>query len=85
MRLYGKIIKDTRLIREALVDEDDDNLNYRDKLEKCFVNLCREIDIPVPLWIKKNTKEFGAFRRTFFSKEQFVEIVNFDRFEIRIE
>ncbi len=85
LRLYGRIVKDTSLIREALVDEEDESTSYRDKLEKCFVSLCREMEIPVPLWIKKNTKEFGAFRRTFFSKEQFVEKVYFDRFEIRLE
>jgi hypothetical protein len=85
LRLYGRIVKDTKLIREAVAHEEDENASYRDRLERCFIDLCREIDIPVPIWMKKNTKEFAVFRRTFFSKEQFIEKVDFDRFEMRIE
>ncbi len=85
MRLYGRIIKDTKLIKEAVAVEADEGSSFRDRLEKCLVDLCRDIDIPVPIWMKKNTKEFGLFRKTFFTREQFVEKVDFDRFEIRAE
>jgi hypothetical protein len=46
--------------------------------------LCAKLEIPVPLWLKKNTKELAIFRRTFFSSEQFMEKVWFDKFEIRL-
>jgi len=85
LKLYGKIIRDTKILSDTFVVEEDSTLLYRERLEKCLINLCREMGIPVPIWLEKNTKEFVCFRRTFFSNEQFVEKVDFDRFEIRIE
>jgi len=85
LKLYGKIIRETKIIRDTFVLEEDPAMQYREKLENCLINLCREIGIPVPIWLEKNTKEFAYFRRTFFTNEQFVEKVDFDRFEIRVE
>lgn len=65
--------------------EEDSSLQFRERLEKCLIDLCREIGIPVPIWLEKNTKEFAYFKKTFFTNEQFVEKVNFDKFEIRLE
>ena len=68
-----------------MAEKKDENVSFHDLLEDCFIGICGELDIPVPIWLKKNSKEFGAYRRTFFSNEQFLEEVNFDRFELRIE
>ncbi len=85
MKLYGKIVKGTNLVKEAMVERYNDTITFRDLLEECFIELCRELDVPVPLWLKKNTNEFVAYRRTFFTEEQFVDKVGFNRLEIRLE
>lgn len=85
MILTGKLIKDANIIRLISVEKEDEGASYRDVLEDCFVELCRKLDIPVPLWLRKNTKEFVSFRRTFFTSEQFMENITFDKFEIRVE
>jgi len=85
LKLFGKLVKDTKTIKEALVEKNNVRASYRDLLEECFIELCRELDIQVPLWLKKNTSEFVAYRKTFFTGEQFLDKVNFDRFEIHIE
>jgi len=54
-------------------------------LEEGLISLCRELDIPVPLWLNKNTSEFARYRKTFFDRDQFIEDVKFDRFELRME
>ncbi len=84
MTLNGKLFLEGKLIREAMSAESDESLSFRDKLENCLVSLCSELEIPVPLWLKKNTRELAIFRRTFFSREQFMEKVWFDKFEIRL-
>ncbi len=84
MRLYGKILVENRPVREAASEDKDEKHNFGDKLEKCLIDLCAKLEIPVPLWLKKNTKELAIFRRTFFSSEQFMEKVWFDKFEIRL-
>ena len=85
MKLGGKLKIGTTTIKSAVVEVDGKGQSFRDTLEECLINLCKELDIPVPLWLKKNTSELGAFRKTFFSNEQFIEKIPFDRFEISIE
>ncbi|HEY9061028.1 MAG TPA: hypothetical protein VIO64_11095 [Pseudobacteroides sp.] len=85
MKLYGRIVRDTIILKDSFVVEEDTSLQFRERLEKCLIDLCREIGIPVPIWLEKNTREFAYFKRTFFTNEQFVEKVNFDKFEIRLE
>jgi hypothetical protein len=58
--------------------------SFRDKLEKCLTGLCSDLDVPVPLWLKKNTRELAAFKKTFFTPEQFIEKVWFDKLEIML-
>ncbi len=85
MKLTGRLIKNTAIIKEAVIEKDDETASYTDLLEECLIGLCRELDIQVPLWLKKNTAEFVKYHRTFFTKEQFMENVRFERFEIKLE
>jgi hypothetical protein len=83
--LYGRLTKSTHTIREAMVEKKNDAASYTDLLEECLIELCRQLDIQVPLWLEKNTNEFVRYRRTFFNQEHFLEKVYFDRFEIKTE
>ena len=85
LRLYGKLIKERKIMREEVAINEDINLAFHDKLEKCLVEVSGKLDCPVPLWLEKNTKEFVSYRKTFFTSEQFMEKVWFDKLEIRIE
>lgn len=84
LKLEGKLIKGTKITRRELFEKEDDSMPFREMLEECLISLCRELDIPVPIWMKKNTHEFATFHRTFFTADQFPEKVNFDRLEIKI-
>ena len=50
--------------------------------EEALREICRDLDVPVPLWLRKNEKEFEDFRRTAFTADNFMESVRFDRMEI---
>lgn len=84
MKLDGRLVKGTKTIKKAFFENDDSSLTFVDALEECIIKLCKEMDIPVPIWMKKNTHEFAVFRKTFFTSEQFAEEVNFDKFEITL-
>ena len=84
MKIIGKLIKGTAIVSEKVVEKDDENVSFRELLEANLIALCKELDISVPLWLKRNTTEFAKFRRTSFTKEQFIESVKFDRFEIKL-
>ncbi|NMA33813.1 MAG: hypothetical protein GX940_04580 [Clostridiaceae bacterium] len=82
MTLSGKIIVNGKIVREGASSDNDSDHSFRDKLENCLLGLCALLEIPVPLWLKKNTRELAVFKKTFFSSEQFIEKVWFDKFEI---
>lgn len=84
MTLNGKLFLQGKIVREMNSDVPDEGLSFRDKLEKCLLDICSGFDIPVPLWLKKNTRELAIFRRTFFTNEQFMEKIWFDKFEIKL-
>ena len=85
MILYGQLINGNKVIAEAKVEKDTAGKQLRDVLEECLLQLCRDLDISVPIWLKKNTKEFAMYRKTSFYSEQFVESIKFDRFDIKME
>lgn len=84
MTLFGKLFLEGKLIREAEAGDDEVGRSFRDSLENCLLELCANLEIPAPLWLKKNTREFAIFKRTFFSREQFIDKVWFDKFEIKL-
>jgi len=83
--LFGKLIKETKIVKEAVIEDNREGIAFRDILEQAMIGICKEMDISVPLWLKKNSTELGSFRKTFFTAEQFVEDIKFDRFEINIK
>ncbi len=85
MKLLGRLFFQGKIVKDALVKPSNSEASFHDQLEECLLVLCKELDTPVPLWMKKNTKEFASFRKTWFDKEQFMENVWFDRLHIWIE
>ena len=84
MKLEGRLFKANRMTEIKEVETTDNEGDpYSVRLERALVELCRLMDIPVPMWMKKNTREFAAFRQTIFFKEQYTEKVRFDRFQIK--
>lgn len=85
MILYGKLMKGNMPLKEAKAESLDNDKPFHDQMEEAFVRLCRSLDIPVPIWLKKNTREIAGYRKTYFEKEQFLEDTIFDRFVLEIE
>ena len=84
MKLEGRLFVGSRLteIKEVVTKDTDEAFSRQ--LETALVLLCKELDVPVPIWMNKNTKEFAAFHQTIFFSEQYPEKVRFDRFQIRM-
>ncbi|NLM77926.1 MAG: hypothetical protein GX173_07550 [Ruminococcaceae bacterium] len=82
MKLEGKLFKGNLLVQVASVEQVDHENTFTAQLESCLIALCRTLDIPIPIWMKKNTWEFARFHQTIFFAEQFTEKIHFDRFQI---
>lgn len=61
------------------VADEDASRPFHKQMERCLLELCKGLNIPIPVWMPQNTRELGRFRRTTFTAEQFLEPVSFDR------
>ncbi len=75
-RLWARIVRNQRIERQATAN------CAVEEVREALTELCREFDIPRPLWLDKHEREFGEFRRTRFLPEHFIEEVPFQRLEI---
>ena len=84
MKLEGRLFVANRMTEIKEVETPDkEGEAYSVRLERALVELCRQMDIPVPMWMKKNTHEFAAFRQTLFFFFYYTEKIRFDRFQIK--
>ncbi len=74
--LWVKTIENHRIERQVSVPCGRDN--PRDAL----LEACHALDLPEPVWLDKNTREWEEFGMTRFGADAFFESVDFQRLEI---
>ncbi len=74
--LWVKILKHHRIDRQATVP--CSRADPRDAL----LEACHGLDLPEPLWLDKNEREWNEFGMTHFTADAFFESVPFERMEI---
>ena len=87
MRLEGCIISGNRrigILSIELEPEQSGGPPFSKRLDTALLSLCKEMNVPLPIWLSKNTREFAHFHQTCFFPEQFAEECHFDRFSIRL-
>ena len=84
MKLEGRTFKGNNILNVTVVSHENPNVRYSKELEETLILLCQEMDLPLPMWLSKNTHEFAAFRQTIFFDEQYNQKVGFDRFQIKL-
>ena len=83
MRIWFKIWKDTKLIKDhTVINAEDDTRTH-----KVFASLeeaCHELNLGTPVWLEKNIKDFKRFSRCRFSQDNFMEVIDFDFLEMLV-
>ena len=82
-RLWGKIWKDNHLLRDTVscIDNGDTRTH---KIFQGLEEICYTLDLEKPIWLDANIREFQRHDRTRFSKDSFIEQIDFDYLEIQI-
>ncbi|MBP3664593.1 MAG: hypothetical protein J6J03_05460 [Tyzzerella sp.] len=82
-RLWGKIWKDNHLIKDTVIcDETADTRTH--KIFHALDAICYEFDLSKPIWLDANIDEFKKRDKTRFTKDNFVDSIEFDYLEIHI-
>ncbi len=83
MRIWFKIWKDNHLVRDYLVEDDLPDTRTH-KIFHALDEACREMNLAVPIWLDATVREFKRHSRARFTKDAFVEEIDFDYLEIHV-
>lgn len=83
MRIWFKIFTDTHLMRDITIENYEDDTRTH-KVFKSLEDACIELDLGKPIWLDSNVKEFKKHGKTRFTKDNFVEEIEFDFFEMHV-
>lgn len=82
-RLWGKIWKDNHLVKDTVYENAED-INRTRKVFDGLEDICRQFDLPVPIWLDLNISDFKRHSRTRFLTDSFIESIDFDYLEIQV-
>lgn len=83
-RMWGKIFKENRLVKDTVICCAELSLNRTRKVYATLDDICVEFDLQTPIWLEKNKKEFIELSKTRFHQDSFIEEIDFDFLEIQV-
>ena len=83
MRVWFKIFKDDRIIQDETIENTDSDTRTH-KIFKALEEACTIFDFGHPVWLEKNIAEFKNGAKTRFTKDNFIEEIEFDYLEMNI-
>lgn len=83
MRIWFKIFKDNRLLKDIVVTDDSDDTRTH-KIFKALEQTCYEFDLSKPIWLEATIEEFKRHAKARFYQDNFVETIDFDFLEIHV-
>ena len=83
MRIWFKIMKENRLLRDITITDDADDTRTH-KIFRALEQACYEFDLGRPIWLEANVNEFKRNAKTRFRQETFVESIEFDFLEMEV-
>lgn len=85
-RMWVKQWKENHLIEDITICDSAPSTqkNRTKKVFDAVEEACYSMDIPKPIWLDVNIREFQKSDRTRFTKDSFIEEVRFDYLEIHV-
>ena len=83
-RLWAKIIVSGKIVKNMTIKNSDLSLNRTKKIFNAINEICYAYDLSQPLWLDKNIQEFKKNSRTRFTKDNFVDDIDFDALDIEV-
>lgn len=82
-RVWGKICKDNRLIRDITISDDTEDTRTH-KVFHALDEICHAFDLSRPIWLDSNIQEFKRHAKTRFRPDSFVDDIDFDYLEFHV-
>lgn len=82
-RLWAKIWKDNRMLKDMVVINEQDETRTK-KIFHAIEEICLQFDLSKPIWLDANVADFKKHSKTRFSKDNFIDQIEFDFLEIQV-
>lgn len=82
MRIWFKEMRGTHLLRDIVIEDESDETRTH-KVYAALEKACYELELARPIWLEQTVKDFKAHARARFTRDAFVEDVEFDYLEIQ--
>lgn len=83
MRIWFKMIKDNHLLRDMTVTNESEETRTH-KVFQAVEEVCYAFDLGKPIWLDANVGEFKRHAKTRFTKDSFIEHIEFDYLEMQV-
>ena len=83
-RLWAKMIVSGKMVKNMTIGNSDSSLNRTKKIFSAIDELCYAYDLSKPIWLDKNINEFKKNSKTRFTKDNFVDDIDFDSLDIEV-
>lgn len=83
-RMWAKIFKDNRMIKDIVICNDDTTLNRTRKIYQSLDEICYAFDLSKPIWLDSTIEEFKRLDKTRFIQDNFIDSISFDYLEIQV-
>ncbi len=82
-RMWVREWKENHMIRDTVI-EDDSRDTRTHKVFRALEEACSQFDLAVPVWLDLTIRDFKRNARARFTRDSFVEDIDFDYLEIWI-
>ena len=83
-RMWGKIIKNNHLLKDTVITIGDYSLTRTQMVFQALDEICYEFDLEKPIWLDATVREFQIHSKARFTRDCFIEEVDFDFLEIQV-
>lgn len=83
-RLWGKVFKNNHLLKDTVICDNDNNKSRTKKIFDALTQICLQFDLSEPIWFESTIKDFQKHDKTRFSKDNFIDDIDFDYLEIQV-
>lgn len=82
-KLWARKIKKNKIIAQLTIKSKAD-LPPKENRDMCIKELCKKLDLSVPLWMDKHELEFEKFKYVTFEADDFMDEIDFDKLIIEL-
>lgn len=83
-RLWAKVFKENRMIKDMVVCNDSQDLRRTKKIFMAIDEICSAYDLSKPIWLDSTVEDFKKHDKTRFTQDNFIDPVDFDYLEIHV-